>query len=117
MNSNEIGKMEKELSLRDWQEELWKTNTEKGWNELTRSPLENHALIVTEIAEATESVRNGEEGIFIKDGKPEGEFIEIGDVIIRCFNYLTQNGQDVETILELKNNYNKTRERLHGKRM
>lgn len=116
VNSNEQYQ-KKERTLSEWQDELWKTNVSKGWNTINRSPLENHALIVSEVAEATESVRKGEEGIFIKDGKPEGEFTEIGDVIIRCFNYLTQNSQDVETILEMKNNYNKTREQLHGKRI
>lgn len=114
MNSNEMGKMI-ELSLRDWQEKLWKTHTTKGWDKINRSPLENHALIVTEIAEATEAVRNGEPGFWINEGKPEGEFVEIADVIIRCINYLTANNQDVETLLDAKDNYNKTRGQLHGK--
>lgn len=116
VNSNEQYQ-KKERTLSEWQKKLWITHLSKGWNKIKISPLENHALIVSEVAEATESVRKGEEGIFIKDGKPEGEFIEIGDVIIRCFNYLTENGQNVEEILELKNNYNKTRKKLHGKKI
>lgn len=111
------GKEGKEISLSEWQKKLWITHWSKGWNKIKRSPLENHALIVSEVAEATEAIRRGDDGIFIKDGKPEGEFIEIGDVIIRCFNYLTENGQNVEEILELKNNYNKTRKKLHGKKI
>lgn len=116
MNSNEQY-MRKERTLSDWQEELWKTHVSKGWNNIKRSPLETHALITTEIAEATEAVRSGIEGTIIVNGKPEGEFIELADAIIRILNYFNENNVDADFLLDMKNEYNKTREPLHGKRI
>lgn len=118
MHSNELNGYKQLKTLSEWQLALWETNVEKGWHTLKRTPLEMHALITTEIAEATEAVRDGIPAVHIGDNnKPEGEAIELTDAVIRIMNYFSEMGWDLDFCLELKNNYNKTRERLHGKRM
>ena len=124
MNSNEMNSTceeqvtyDKVKTIKDIQDELWETYCANGWNELKLTPLENHALITTEIAEATEAVRLGIAAITIIDGKPEGEAIELADAMIRILNYFTEMGWDAEFLINLKNDYNKTRPKLHGKRM
>jgi len=80
--------------------------------------MKSNELITTEIAEATEAVRDGLPAIYLGDNdKPEGEAIELADAVIRIMNYFTRMDWDLDFCMELKNNYNKTRERLHGKRM
>lgn len=125
MNSNQINctcdeqvTYERIKTIKDIQDELWETNVAKGWHKLKRTPLEMHALITTEIAEATEAVRLGIPAITISDyGKPEGEAVELADAMIRILNYFTEMGWDAAFLITLKNDYNKTREKLHGKRM
>ena len=122
MNSNQMNctceeqvTYDKVKTIKDIQNELWETHTSKGWHEKKRTPLENHALITTEIAEATEAVRLGVAGVTIIDGKPEGEFVELADAVIRIMNYFTEHNQDLEFCINLKNDYNKTREKMHGR--
>lgn len=96
-----------------------------------RSPLDIHALITSEIAEATEEARKGnpdvyqwsEDGsqmIFFKqddwrdDLKPEGEAIELADAIIRILDYAGSKNWDMQTIIEAKMKYNDTRSYRHG---
>lgn len=42
------------------------------------------ALIHEEISEAFSAWRNGEPDEYVKDGKPEGVWVELADVVIRC---------------------------------
>ncbi len=42
------------------------------------------AFIHEEISEAFSAWRNGEPDEYIKDGKPEGVWVELADVVIRC---------------------------------
>lgn len=55
----------------------------KGWHDKERPPLEYHMLMVSEIAEATEEARKSMPPVYVKDGKPEGELIELADAVIR----------------------------------
>jgi NTP pyrophosphatase (non-canonical NTP hydrolase) len=106
MNSKTISEISKEL---------WETNISKGWDKVDYRPLEVHALITSEIAEATEAVRNGEEDCWSdENGKAQGEAVELADAVIRIMNYFTQNGWDLEAVIEFKDKYNKTRPKLHG---
>ena len=79
-----------------------------------RSPLENQMLAVTEIAEATESVRNGEEPIWFNGDKPEGEAVEIADTIFRLLDHAEKYNLDVAGAMAAKMAYNHTRPELHG---
>jgi hypothetical protein len=110
---------------------------EKGWYDQPKTPLEAHMLMVSEIAEASEEVRNSTPPIYAKIKitaenmrfakietnseiirtnllKPEGEAIELADAIIRIFDYAAYRGFDLEAAISLKHNYNKSRSYKHG---
>jgi len=86
----------------------------KGWWNPGNTTLEVHMLIVSEIVEATEEVRNNKFHFYIKDGKPEGEAVELADAIIRIADYFGQRGWNLEEIISKKMEYNKTRPHRHG---
>lgn len=92
---------------------------EKGWHDNDRRPLEIHALITSEIAEATEEIRKpkgpAHEWFWIDEsGKPEGEAVELVDAVIRIFDYFGAQNWDFEQVFNLKTEYNKTRSHRHG---
>jgi hypothetical protein len=78
------------------------------------TPLEAHALIHTEIAEATEEVRNSKPHFYVENGKPEGEAIELADALIRICEIATNNGWDMDALVSKKMDYNETRGHKHG---
>lgn len=86
----------------------------KGWHEIPRTPLEIHMLCVSELAEATEEVRDGKRSFYEENGKPEGEMIEMADCVIRIMNYFYEQGWDLEEALNKKMKYNETRPHRHG---
>lgn len=110
----------------------------KGWYENSRTPLEFHMLIVSEIAEASEEIRNKSPQLYIKTSlgvvvepldigynkfvddikrgyfKPEGEGIELADAVIRIMDYAIHRGIDLEQMVKLKMAYNATRPHRHG---
>lgn len=111
----------------------------KGWHEGTpRTALELHMLVVSEIAEASEEVRNRsgafylrgsagrtpdvdptEQGVLVSlqanpGGKPEGEATELADAIIRIADIFGARGWDLEAVLKAKMAYNATRPHRHG---
>lgn len=91
-------------------------------------------LIVSEIAEATEEIRNGNPDVYyankntglvvseipeaysLLDFKPEGEAVELVDAVVRIMDYFGAKGWDMEAILRAKIDYNKTRGYRHGKK-
>jgi hypothetical protein len=104
----------------------WDKGTEK-------TALQCHMLIVSEIVEATEAVRNGlpdcyveggEPGhivevnpadlLFDPAGKPEGQAVELADAVIRIFDWAGRNNWDMDSIIKAKMEYNKTRGHRHG---
>jgi len=105
--------------LRD---EIKANNIIRGWydGEMPR-PLEMHALMHSEISEATESVRNGEDAVWISnedpgglDYKPEGEAIELMDCLIRILDRFGREGWNADAIYRQKMDYNKARPYRHG---
>lgn len=94
---------------------LWETNVMCGWDKVEYSPLEAHMMIITEVVEATEAVRNRELPFWVDEhGKPEGEASEIADALIRIINYATSRGWNLIDIILKKNKYNQTRGLQHG---
>jgi len=81
------------------------TAVDKGWWIYPRTALEIHALIHSEIAEATEAARIG---------KVDLQLEELADTIIRIADYCGYRGWDLAQALEVKMAYNKTRSFRHG---
>lgn len=98
------------MKLNELCEIAYRAAQEKGWYEpgLLPSPLERHMLMVSELAEATEKVRKGEPPMYFIDEKPEGELIELADVLIRIADYCGFKGWDLEKAVQIKLDYNKT---------
>jgi NTP pyrophosphatase (non-canonical NTP hydrolase) len=104
------------MTLNEMAKKAHQMSKDKGWYKgRKRQPLEFHMLMVTEIAEASESVRNKEYPIWIREGgKPEGEAIELADAVIRIGDYFAKNGWDLEKVVKMKMKYNATRPHRHG---
>jgi NTP pyrophosphatase (non-canonical NTP hydrolase) len=102
------------MNLTELQKEIFEINRANGWHEDERRPLEYHALITSEVAEATECVRSGEDEYWFRDTKPEGEAYEIADVIIRCLDYAESREWNMSELIKAKLEYNKTRGHRHG---
>lgn len=71
-------------------------------------------LIVSELAEAMEDVRDGNWDINLLD-HPTGFPIELADVMIRLTNLAEWMEIDLEEAIQIKQAYNETRPRKHGK--
>lgn len=125
------------MELKDWQKKVYDIAKNKGWYdaEIKQSTrVERHMLMVTEIAEATEEIRNKKPPIYanidervvpmteidFKDPiysrmpKPEGEAIELADAAIRIMDYFEAMGWDLEQAIRIKSAYNETRPYRHG---
>lgn len=88
-------------------------------------------LIVSEVTEAHDEIRNGkpadltyyptavhewpEDQPAPGPFKPEGVPSEIADVVIRCFDFAATEGFDLGQIIAEKLTYNETRPFMHGK--
>jgi O-acetyl-ADP-ribose deacetylase (regulator of RNase III) len=136
-------------SIREIQDRVGAMNAEKGFHGAADTPKEylNHywgsklLLVVSEIAEAQDELRNGravnEEYLsypsdiigqhgesFVTHtygqngwpGKPEGLPSEIADAVIRLLDFADEAHIDLEDVIERKLAFNATRPALHGKK-
>ena len=93
---------------------------EKGWRETNRNVGELIALAHSELSEALEEYRNLQTGAnlqdirYAEDGKPEGFFIELADLMIRVLDNAERYGVSMEEMIKLKHKYNTTRPYRHG---
>ena len=87
---------------------------EHGWWEDERELPEIIALCHSELSEALEAYRNNEPMCWRNGEKPDGIAVEMGDCVIRIFDYLAYMGIDIEYILLTKHAYNKLRPYKHG---
>ncbi len=104
------------MTIRQWQKRIDRWAAGKGWNASYKRQNEAtiHMLMVTEIAEATEEFRNGKPPVYEKDGKPEGEAVELADCVIRILHHFERKGWDLERVIRLKMAYNAKRPFMHG---
>lgn len=110
-------------SLTDYIKESHETAVEKGWWDTAegegRSIGDQFTNFHAEISEAWEEYRNGHHYTEIytnpdKPDKPEGISIELADLLIRVFDTCGQYNIPLETALQIKMEYNKTRPYRHG---
>jgi hypothetical protein len=104
----------------------YETSELNGWHDKPRPISEVLILIVTEVAELYEEVRNGvvpEDGMRMLPAnqdigetmdKPEGIVIELADIVIRCFDAAGEWHLDLGGALIDKLIYNTTRSYRHG---
>jgi len=120
------------MKLNEFADEVHETAVNKGWYDNGGpQPLERMMMIVGEISEAHECVRNKEKSFWVKDhdvytfisdykpedGKPEGEAVEFADAMIRIADVFAHRGWNLEQVLRAKMDYNKTREYKHGEKL
>lgn len=75
-------------------------------------------LIVGEVAEAHEELRNNADAMHVysrSDGKPEGVGYELADIIIRVFDLAGAIGIPLSDYIENKMEFNSFRPAMHGK--
>lgn len=124
MENNEICK-----GLNNSAQQIYKNNKEKGFWDKDRNVGELLMLVTSELGEAMDAHQKGrfaDWGSFQKDKETwklsfkthiKDTFEdEIADAIIRLLDMCGGLGIDIEHHIQAKLTYNKTRERLHGKR-
>ena len=121
------------MDINKFQDECFQTAFEHGWwpvkeethDLITAGPSpvdleqvnipEKLALMHSEISEALEHFRAGNEELFTDStGKPDGMWIELADCIIRILDLAGAYGVSMEYMLRVKADYNKTRPFRHG---
>lgn len=119
--------------------EVHKNAVAHGWWEEERGLPEVLMLCVSELAEALEEYRNGQDitkvyfhfdacgnmtgeecaGCYVENpkcslAKPEGVAVELADCVIRILDYCGHAGIDLEEAVRIKHEYNKSRPYRHG---
>ena len=129
------------MSLNELAKEIHRNAVEHGWWDEERRFGEIVSLFHAELSEALEEFRDGhpmvwyrcpkmpEQGaqgchlcpyeqdgcdVASKEMKPEGIAVELIDCIIRILDYLGKEQVDVDKLLRIKHEYNKTRPYRHG---
>lgn len=124
------GDVEK-VNINELAKHIHQNAIEHGWWEEDRTFGDIIALCHSELSEALEEYRNGNDRIkclpiyysgggFVASSttlcckKPEGIAIELADCIIRILDYCGKAGIDMEEAIRIKHEYNKTRPYKHG---
>lgn len=110
-------------SIRVWQERVHKLAVSKGWHDVplpqsdpkanAEKVIAQLALIVTEVAEAIECLRDGTHNSIGKAGIPNLEE-EIADVVIRSMDLASVLGFDLQSSIRAKYLFNQERQFRHG---
>ena len=111
-------------TMRELQKAVYDNNVVHGWHDggpFAAAPeniITKLMLVVTELAEAVEEIRNGHpyDKVYFTDGgkKPEGFAVELADAMIRLLDIAELLKIDMQEAIVLKHNYNITRPHRHG---
>ncbi len=104
-------------TISEWQSEVHSLAKQKGWYDRPKSDVEALCLAIGEISEAVEEIRKGVPSYYEVDGKPEGVQVEVADCIIRLLDLAEYRGWNIEEVMKKKHEYNKGREKMHGKKL
>lgn len=94
-----------------------------GWHDTPREFGTVLMLVVTEVAEAMEAWRNGDDDSVVSkefitdDGKPEGVPSEMADILIRVLHICAIYGIDIREAMKQKMAYNAGRSYRHGNKL
>jgi NTP pyrophosphatase (non-canonical NTP hydrolase) len=95
------------MKINDMVKEAHEIATSKGWHDEKRSVAEAIALIHSEVSEALEADRKGDQENFAE---------ELADVVIRIGDLCGELDIDIEIAIRNKMERNKLRPYKHGKR-
>ena len=102
-------------TLNDLAKEIYENAKAHGWWDKERSFGDIIALCHSELSEALEEYRNDKPMIYYgADKKPEGIAVELIDCVIRILDYCGHENIDVDKIMQIKHEYNKSRPYRHG---
>lgn len=102
------------MNLNELSKEIHENAVDHGWWENDRGFGEIVALCHSELSEALEEYRNGKPQMYFENGKPEGIAVELADCIIRILDYCGKENIDIDEIICIKHQFNKTRPYKHG---
>jgi NTP pyrophosphatase (non-canonical NTP hydrolase) len=111
------------MNLNELAKEVHQNAVEHGWWEEERSFGDIISLCHSELSEALEEYRNKKEffyyhypqGYFNAESRePEGIAVELADCIIRILDYCSKENIDIDKIVHIKHEFNKTRPYKHG---
>lgn len=90
------------MNISEWMKAIHKHSVEKGWYNPPKSPLENHMLIVSEVAEATEEVRKGMPPVYTKSTRMEGSTATPLEIEIKDLDVYLNDDEFINEPLKLE---------------
>jgi len=120
------------MNINELAKEIHQIAVDHGWWEVKKPFGDVIALCHSELSEAFEEYRNGKPMLYVEDKesglgistnmvdierpnfKTEGIATEMADCIIRILDWCASEDIDIEKIINIKNEYNKTRSYKHG---